>query len=120
MSLFQYQIGGILEIAEKITSSTVKVIVDGVDAAYFVPWIQTNENAGGTHTMTMDLFDGTTSYALGAGGVTWKGKAFTAYQSVTFNEGILVPKGWQLRVASSDAAGKIDVVGVVTRRQTTA
>lgn len=119
MTLFQFQIGGVEEIATRLTGSSVTTIVDGTDNAWYVPWVQANENAGATPSLTLDLYDGTTAFYQGSGGSVWRAKAMTAGQSVTFNEGIFVPKGWKLRATSGDAAGKIDLVGVKTKRQTT-
>lgn len=116
MTVFQNLVGGLEEIAFKIASSTVTTIVDGTEEAWYVPWLQVNENAGGTPALTLDLYDGTTAYYLGSASFTWNAKAMTAAQSLTFSEGIVVPKGWLLRVKSSDAAGKFDVVGAKTRR----
>ncbi len=118
MTLFQSQIGAIEEIATKVTSSTVAVIVDGTSPdtqAWLVPWMQVNENAGSTPNLTVELYDGTSSYYLGSGGSSWVAKAVTAKQSVEFTN-VVVPSGWKLRVTSSDAAGKFDVVGTKTRR----
>jgi len=117
MSLFQNDVGMAEEIAVKVTGNTATTIVDGTDNAWLVPWVQVNENAGGTQTLTFDLYDGTTSYCLGATNATWKAKAVTAALSLTFYD-IVVPKGWLLRVTSGDAAGKFDVVGVKVRRAT--
>lgn len=116
MTVFQAQIGGLEEITVKVSNSTVTTIVDGTDEAWYVPWLQINENAGATPSLTLELYDGTTSYYLGSGGFTWKAKALTAAQSVTFSEGIVVPIGWKLRATSSDAAGKFEAVGVKVRR----
>lgn len=118
MTVFQAQIGGLEEIAVKLTNSTVTDIVDGTgeDGAWYVPWLQANENAGGGPALTLELYDGTTSFYLGSGNFTWNAKAMTAAQSLTFSEGIVVPKGWKLRAKSGDAAGKIDIVGVKVRR----
>jgi hypothetical protein len=118
MTLFQNLIGGIEEVAVKVTGNTATTIVDGTSPdtqAWLVPWLQVNENAGGTQTLTVDLYDGTNSYCLGAASLTWKAKAVTAYLSLGFTD-IEVPSGWKLRVTSSDAAGKFDVLGVKARR----
>lgn len=117
MSLFQNDVGLAEEIAVKITANTATTIVDGTNNAWLVPWVQVNENAGGTHNLTLDLYDvaNTTSYCLGAANLTWKAHAVSAYLSLAFYD-IVVPAGWLLRVTSSDAAGKFDVVGVKVRR----
>lgn len=116
MTVFQADVGGLEEIAFKIANSTVTDIVDGSTEAWYVPWLQVNENAGGTPALTVDLYDGTTAYYIGTSSFTWNAKAMTAAQSLTFSEGIVVPIGWKLRVKSGDAAGKFDVIGVKTRR----
>lgn len=116
MTAFQTPIGGLEEIAVKLTGSTVTDIVDGSNEAWYVPWVQANENASGTPALTLELSDGTTSYYQGASGFTWKAKALTALQSVTFGEGIVVPKGWKLRATSNNAGGQIDIVGTKARR----
>lgn len=115
MSLFQNDVGMAEEIAVKVTGNTATTIVSGTDNAWLVPWFQVNENAGGTHNVTVDLYDGTTSYCLGANSLVWKVHAVTAYLSIAFYD-IVVPSGWSLRVTSSDAAGKFDVVGTKVRR----
>lgn len=115
MTALTQQIQTVSEIAAKVTSSSAKDIVDAAASAVLVPWLQVNENAGATPNLTVELYDGTTSYYLGAGGATWVAKAVTAKQSLLF-EDIVVPRGWKLRVTSSDAAGKFDVVGMKSDR----
>lgn len=116
MTLLQSQINQVVEeIAVKVTANTATTIVDGTDNAWLVPLVQVNENANGTQLLTVDLYDGTTSYCLGANGLVWKTKAVTAYLSLTFYD-IVVPKGWKLRVTSDHASGQFDVVGVKARR----
>jgi len=115
MSLFQNDVGMAEEITVKITAATATTIVDGTDNAWLVPWVQVNENAGGTQLLTFDLYDGTTSYCLGANSLVWKTKAVTAYLSLVFYD-IVVPKGWKLRGTSDHASGQFDVVGVKVRR----
>lgn len=120
MSLYQEQVSGSEEIAVQIRSATTTTIVDGTSAAttgqqaWRVNWLQVNEVTGGTAALTVELYDGTLAYALGAGGFTWKAKPVTALQSITFDQGILVPSGWILRVTSG--ATGFDVVGTKVRR----
>jgi len=115
MTVFSQLFGGVEEIAQKITGNTVVNVVDGTDQAFLVPWIAVSENSGATPNLTVELYDGTTSYYLGSGGSTWVAKAVAAKQSVPFTD-VLVPSGWKLRVTSSDAAGKFDVTGIKARR----
>jgi hypothetical protein len=119
MTVFQVPIGGLEEFATVLTNSTVTTIVDGddaIDGVWYVAWVQANENANGTPSLTMDLYDGTTAYLLGTGGVVYNVKALTAGQSVTFSEGYVVPKGWKLRAKSNNAGGQITIVGTRARR----
>ena len=116
MTVFQTQVSGLEEVAVKLINATVTDIVDGTVEAWYVPWLQANENAGGTPALTLELYDGTSSYYLGSANFTWNAKAMTAAQSLTFAEGIVVPLGWKLRAKSSDALGKIDLVGAKVRR----
>lgn len=118
MTVFQAPIGATEEIAVKLADDNVTIIVEGTDAdgAWYVPWLQCNEDAGGTPALTLDLYDGATAYVLGAGGVTYAAKALSAGQSVTFSEGIHVPVGWSLRATSGDSSGKITIVGTKARR----
>lgn len=115
MSVLSQQIQAVAPIATKVTSSTAKDIVDASESAVLVPWLQVNENAGSTPNLTVEVYDGSTSIYLGSGGSTWVAKAVTAKQSVLF-ENIIVAKGSKLRVTSSDAAGKFDVVGIRANR----
>jgi hypothetical protein len=120
MSLLQSQIIGTIEtFAAKVTASTATVVVDATEGVWLVGKMQVNENSGATPNLTVDLYDvaNTTAYYQGAGGSTWVAKAVTAKQSIEFTD-IEVPIGWQLRVTSSDAAGKFDVVGLKARRIT--
>lgn len=117
MTLFQIALGAIDDIiAQKVTSSSATDVVDATDEPWYVQWFQVNENAGATPSLTVEIYDGTNSYYLGAEGSVWRAKALTANQSVTFSEGYLIPQGYKLRVTSSDAAGKIEVSGIKTRR----
>lgn len=120
MTLYQFPLNAVEEIAVRITNGTPAIIVDGTDGAWDVPWFQVNENNGSTPTVTVDYYDGTTARYFGAAGVVYRAKALTAGQSVLFDNGIFVPKGTQIRVTVTvDAAGHVDVIGVKKRRQST-
>lgn len=117
MSVFTFPSRGTLPINKKVTGSSATTIVDASTAAVQVAWFQVNENAGATPNLTVDLYDvaNTTSYFLSdslAAPKVWNITAVTAKQGVLFSEGYVVPLGWKLRVTSSDAAGKFDVIGV--------
>jgi hypothetical protein len=115
--VFIYPGGGVFPIAAKITGSSAVTIVDATDSIVIVPKLQVNENAGGTQTIKVEITDGTTHLYLGSGGSTWNAKAVTAYQSIEFAD-IHIPKGWALKVTSSDASGKFDVLGTRTGSRT--
>lgn len=117
MSSFQVSIAGTEEIAAKITASTVTTVVDGTSNGWIIPWMSVGENNGSTPNLTVELYDGTTSYYLQADGFTWVAKAVTAKQSLGFDD-LVVPLGWKIRVTSSDASGRFDVVGIKVRRTT--
>ena len=117
MSGFQQQTTAVVAVTTKLTGSSVTTIVDGTDSAVIVHRLQFNENFGSTPNLTVDMYDGTTTYYLGVGGAVWRAKAVTAGQSVEFTD-IVVPKGFKIRATSSDAAGKFDVVGVTALRST--
>lgn len=112
-SVFQFQSNSALPIVVRVTGNTATTIADATNQQITVPWFEVSEHTGATPNLTVDLYDGSNATYLGddAGG-TWNAKAMTAKQSVKFTQGIVVPKGSKLRVTSSDAAGKVHVVGV--------
>ncbi len=120
MSVFSFIGGGSDPIYVHISDTAANVIVDTTGATTggnrHVAWFQVNEASNGTPTLTVDLYkpaDGSLRY-LGSGGFTWKSKAMTAYQSLTFNEGYDVPLDWQLRVTIT--SGTADVIGIKVGR----
>lgn len=113
MSVFEFQSGGPLPIYTRVTANTVTTIVDGTDNMFFIPWFQVNEHNGGTHNLTVDVYDGTNAVYQGDdAGATWNAKAVTAKASYKFTNGLVIPKGSKLRVTSSDASGYFHVVGI--------
>lgn len=119
MSIFQHQGGPAVPILKKVSSNAVTVVVDTTGATTggntYIDRFEVNENAGATPNLTVEIYDtiNAVSYYLGdsIGHAVWKAKAVTAGQSVHFNEGYVIQNGWQIRVTSSDAAGKFDVIG---------
>lgn len=112
-SIFQASITGLQEIAVRVTTDDPTVIADATDTVLFVPWFQVNEINGGTHTLTVDLYDGTNAVFLGDDtGFTWNIKAVTADASYPFTQGLIIPKGSQLRVTSGDSSGYFHVQGI--------
>ena len=112
-SIFQASITGLQEIDKRLADDDPNVIVDATDTVLFVPWFQVNEINGGTQNLTVDIYDGTSATYLGDdAGATWNAKAVTADASYSFTQGLIIPKGSQLRVTSSDAAGYFHVQGI--------
>lgn len=113
MSVFQFDSYAPLPIKVRVTGNTATTIVDATDSVLIVPWFQVNEHNGGTHNLTVDVYDGTNAVYLGDdNGATWNAKAVTAKASYRFSQGLVIPKGSKLRVTSSDATGYFHVHGV--------
>lgn len=110
--------GNGVSLTKRITSNAATVVFDPTSASgkgvVRIDKFRVSETNGGTQNLTVALYDvaGTTYYYLGSGGFTWKAKAVTAYQSLLFDDGYVIPQGWQLRIQSSDASGFFDVVGI--------
>lgn len=102
---------GAIETLVKITGNTATDIIAAIEKAVPVALLQVNENAGSTPNLTVAMTDGTTTYYLGAAGKSWVANAVSAKQSVEFSP-FVVPKGFTLKVTSSDAAGKFDVLAL--------
>jgi len=113
MSVFQFQANRAMPINVALSDSTATTIVDATAQQVFVAWFEVNETGGGTQNLTVDVYDGTNARILGddAGGA-WNAKAVTAYASLKFSQGYVIPKGSVLRVTSSDVAGKFTVHGI--------
>lgn len=114
---FQTEVKGLEAIAVKVTSTTVKDIVDGSNFAYDVPLLSFGEVGNTTANWTLELYDvaNTTSYYLVTGGFCWVAKGVTALQGFTFID-LVVPKGWKIRATSSHASGNIHATGAMVRR----
>lgn len=113
MSVFQLIEGSAQGIVNKVANNSATTIIDGTTGTVYVAWFRVSENAGSTPNLTVEIYDGATSFYLGdAGGSTWVAKAVTAKQSVAFTDGYVIPYGSKLRVTSSDASGKFDVTGI--------
>lgn len=112
-SVMQIPVQKPVPILKKITANTATTIVDATNNVKWVPWFEVNENAGSTPNLTVVITDGTTSYYPGADGTTaYNAKAVTAALSLKWTQGYVIPKSFSLKVTSSDAAGKFDVIGV--------
>ena len=113
MSVFQFITNAPLPIKVRITGNTATTIADATNNTIFVPWFEVNEINGGTHNLTVDVYDGSNAVYVGSdGGLTWNAKGVAAKTAYLFTQGLVIPKGSLLRVTSSDASGYFHVHGV--------
>lgn len=121
-SVFQFPGGSANLIKQVISGTSPTVLMLGQGNGQFqVAWFRCNEYAGQTPNLTVELYDvaNAVSYYLGSGGSTWKAKALTALQSVLFDDGYVIPTGWQLRITAS-AGNEVQVTGIYVGKQVTA
>lgn len=113
MSSFLFDARNALPINKRITANTATTIVDATNGARFVAWFEVNEINGGTHNLTVDVYDGTNAvYLAHDEGSTWKTRPVSPYGSYQFTRGLVIPTGSLLRVTSSDASGYFHVNGI--------
>lgn len=94
--------GSILTTTTKLTTTSATVLYGGAGIKRTVILsIVATEIAASTPALTLELFDGTTSYYLR------NALAMTAKQSLIFNEPFALQSGWSLR-ATAGAADQID------------
>jgi hypothetical protein len=96
------------QIAFKLTTTSPTVIAGDADELVRVPWFQCTNITTNTPTLTVEIYDGTTSYYLRFA------LAMSAKETVLFgnsDRGFLLNKGSFLRVAAG-TANEIDVVGI--------
>lgn len=101
-----FLLGGALDtIDKKITGSSATVIFTATKRTIITSIVIT-ENFGSTPNLTVDRYDtpNTTIYYLR------NAQAVTAKQTIVFSEEMVLKPGWSIRVTSSDAAGKFDVM----------
>lgn len=92
--------GSILTKATKVTTTSATDLYVASKRTVIVSIIAT-EIAAATPALTLELFDGTTSYYLR------KALLMTANQTLVFNEPFALQSGWSLR-ATASAANQID------------
>lgn len=98
-------------ITKKVTTNSVTTVIDATKGQVNLVELLVVENAGSTPNLTVDLWDGTNSYLLpDTSKVVWSVKAVTANQVIEFGSRV-IEKGYVLRVTSSDAAGKFNIIG---------
>jgi len=112
MSVFQFIANAPLPIKVRVTGNTATSVLSATNNVLIVPWFQVNEINGGTHNLTVDVYDGTNAVYQGDdNGATWNAKAVTAKASYRFSQGLILPIGSSLRITSSDASGYFHVNG---------
>lgn len=94
--------GPLLTQDTKISGNTVTDVFTA-SASTLIAGITVTENFGSTATLTLEKYDGSTSYYLR------KAVAMTAGTAFIWDQPFTLPHGWKLRVTSGDAAGKMDV-----------
>lgn len=98
-------------ITKKVTTNSVTTVIDATKGQVNLVELLVIENAGSTPNLTVDLWDGTSSYLLpDTSKVVWSVKAVSANQVIEFGSRV-IEKGYVLRVISSDAAGKFNIIG---------
>lgn len=99
-------IGGRPDIAPTKLANNSATNILNPDQRTSVYSIIATETNGGTHTLSIDLYDPdtTTSYFIRSP------KALVAHEVVIFDQFLVVPGGWKLRATSGDASGYVDIL----------
>lgn len=105
--VFQLYGGTAQPILVKLTTNTVTVIAGSSQFAQIVHLVNFAEIAGATPTITLETYDGTTSF------YHLKSFTMTANARTQFDSGIWLNPGQFLR-ATASAANQIDVTGVAS------
>ena len=101
---FSFTGGALLTKAAKLSTTAATTILSTTQRTNVLSIVCT-EIAGGTPNLTVEVYDtaNTTSYYVR------NAKAMTAKETYIFNEFLVVPANWALRVTSS-VADQVDVV----------
>ncbi len=114
MSVVTFEGGSPDGFYQKITGNTVTDITELVatDAPIFVARMSVGETLNAASALTVEVYDGTTSFYLAStDGTCWNAKAVAAKQGVRFFDGFVIPPGSKVRVTSGNASGGFDVEG---------
>lgn len=95
--------GALLSKPVKLTGATATVILTATKRTTILSVICA-EIGGDTPNLTVELYDGSTSYYLR------NALAMSANEVVVFDNEFVLPLGWSLRVTSSGASGEVDVL----------
>lgn len=99
-----YNVTGVIATKPTKLSDNTATTVLGTSKRTTVLSIVCTEWGNGTPTVTIDLYDGTTTYYLR------NALAMTAKQTITFDTEFVLAQNQVLRVTSSDASGEVDVL----------
>lgn len=105
VGVFSYPGSTVEDFAVKLSTTSATIIGGNATSAMQVPWFACTEIANSTPTLTIELFDGTTSTYLRFQ------KAMTAKETFIFDSGIWLNPATFLRVTAG-TANQIDVVGL--------
>lgn len=99
-----------LPILVAVVGAATTTIVDATNNSVMVPSFEINEVSGGSGTLTVEIYDGTSHFYLGDDeGVAWNAQTVTARRSYRFTLVYPVPKNSVLRMVNS--TGNFTVVG---------
>ena len=93
--------GGTITDDGRLTTNTATTIYTATSATW-VRSITATERGGGTPTLSIDKYDGTTAYMIR------RQLSMTGGTQVVYNEPFLLPPGWLIRMTSGNAGGDID------------
>ena len=93
--------GGAITEDGRLTGNTATTIFTATGATW-IRSITATERNGGTPTLSIDKYDGTTAYMIR------RAVAMVAGTQVIYNEPFLLPLGGLIRLTSNDASGNVD------------
>lgn len=117
-TVFIFNDGAATPFVSRVTTNTATTILDATTGQQNMVSMYVTENAGSTPNLTVELFDtvNSISYLLpDTSKIVWNASAVTARQTAEFGS-FVIPLGFKLRVTSSDAAGKFNVIGIKVGR----
>lgn len=118
MALFQVQGYAANPIKQNISTTGVTQITTGGLKTVTIPFFRVSEYGGNTPALTVEIYNGTTSYYLGSNAFTWKAKPLTALQSLLFDDGYDLDLNDQLRITCG-TGNSVLVTGLYFGKQNT-
>lgn len=110
---YTIQGGTLLPARVKLTSTSATDIVSATNSGLTIVEIIATEIAGGTPSLTLEVYDGTTSYYL------QNAKAMTARERIVLSLLLPLKTGEKLR-ATASSANQIDIMATYSPRDATA